>query len=116
MERNIASTDMLHSSKTGLSTSIKALNCDIVKRGREYAFSYEMHELMMQLIKEKAEIAALHRQEQKDERAKGCQTSTEFRDYPIPSRGQIEIEEPKDRLQIKRVKKEQSQRARRVGS
>jgi hypothetical protein len=91
MERNIASTDMLHSSKTGLSTSIKALNCDIVKRGREYAFSYEMHELMMQLIKEKAEIAALHRQEQKDERAK-------------------------DRLKIKRVKKEQSQRARRVGS
>jgi hypothetical protein len=40
------------------------------------------------------------------------QVDTKFQNDPIPSRAQSEREEPKDRLQVKRENKEQSQRKR----
>jgi len=79
-------------------------------RGKEGGFSCKTHERIIKLIKEKGEIEAIKRQDLfKERRARSYEANAGFQDGLHPRPAQVEARKCKDRVQIKRKRKEQSQ-------
>ncbi|PMD31011.1 hypothetical protein L207DRAFT_573105 [Hyaloscypha variabilis F] len=113
IERSPPLTDTIASLTAGHVTNVEEINGNILRCGKECGFSCETHEQMIKLIKEKADIEAIKRQDFLDERrSRFHQAQTRSRDQSIVEREQTHTEKRKDRLQVKREKKELSQKER----
>ncbi|KAE9380912.1 hypothetical protein N431DRAFT_523369 [Stipitochalara longipes BDJ] len=86
IDRSNPSADTVSRQKSGHVTNIDGLNGDIVRQGKEYGFSCETHEQMIQFIKEMAETETMKRQEfLQERRAEAHQNDTGLR-YDLNSR------------------------------
>jgi hypothetical protein len=80
------------------------------RREKECSFSCKTHERIVELTEEKAEIEASKRQDLfKERRARTYEANAGFQDGLHPRPAQVEARKCKDRVQIKRKRKEQSQ-------
>jgi hypothetical protein len=79
-------------------------------RGKECSFSCKTHDCIVELTEEKVEIEASKRQHLfKERRARTYEANAGFQDGLHPRPAQVEARKCKDRVQIKRKRKEQSQ-------
>jgi hypothetical protein len=97
---------MLRGVKTERATKIDVISGDIVGAGKGVGFSCKTHERIIKLIKEKGEI---EKELFNERRARAYEANAGFQDGLHPRPAQVEAGKCKDRVQIKRKRKEQSQ-------